>query len=559
MRCVLLMMLLTSLWCPVVQAGDLILKNGNIITLDGEKRVESLVIKDGRIVASGTNEAMAAHQNSKTHIIDLKGATAIPGFTDGHAHFVGIGMAAMNLRLLTIPNWETAINMVAQAVKETPKGDWIQGRGWHQDKWDTTPPGSVEGYPNHKALSAVSPDHPVVLTHASGHALFANQKAMALAGVTAKTADPDGGKIVRDAQGNPIGVFEENAMKLIRDQLKAAEASMTKAQKRARTVKAIELAQKECLEKGLTSFHDAGSTFEQLDIFKDLAEKGDLHLRLWVMAGAKNEELAAKLGQYRWKNLGDHMLTLGGIKRYIDGALGSRGAWLLEEYSDLSNHFGQKVMSLEDLATTAKLAKQYDLQLCTHAIGDRGNREVLDLYKKLLDGKERRWRIEHAQHLHPEDIPRFAKLGVIASMQGVHCTSDAPFVPKRLGDKRAKEGAYMWQALRQSGAVVTNGTDAPVEDVAPLASYYSMVSRKGKSGAVFYGEQALSRMEALRAYTLSNAYAAFQEKDKGSLEVGKLGDITVLSHDITKVETDAIPNTTVLYTIVGGKVRYQRE
>lgn len=558
MRSFYSMILSICLFSPLCFATDLIIKNGNIITLKGEERVKAMAVKDGRIIAVGSEKDMETHKTTKTKILDLKGATAIPGFIDGHAHFVGIGNTAMNLRLMTIPNWDHAIEMVAKAAQDTPKGSWIQGRGWHQDKWNKVPPGSVEGYPVHKRLSAVSPDHPVILTHASGHALFANAKAMELAGVDANTPDPSGGKIVRDSQGNPIGVFEENAMGLIRAELRRAESTMTTAQKRARTVKAIKLAQEECLSKGLTSFHDAGSTFNQLDIFKDLAEKDELHLRLWVMAGEDNASLAKNLENYRWKNLSNHMLTLGGIKRYMDGALGSRGAWLLKEYSDLPNHFGQKVISLETLEETARIAKKFDLQLCTHAIGDKGNRVVLDMYEKVLKGDDRRWRIEHAQHVDPEDIPRFAKLGVIASMQGVHCTSDAPFVPKRLGDKRAEEGAYMWKALLESGAVVTNGTDAPVEDVSPIATYYSMVSRKGKSGNTFYPKQALSRMEALRASTLSNAYASFQEKDKGSLEVGKLADLTVLSQDITKIATDDIPKTQVLKTIVGGKIRYQR-
>ena len=281
---------------------------------------------------------------------------------------------------------------------------------------------------------------------------------------------------------------------------------------------------------------------------------------LWVMIRASNQELERNLRDYRMVNVGDHSLTVRAVKRSIDGALGSRGAWLLEPYADEPASSGLETATVASVTRMAQLGLRHGYQVCVHAIGDRANREVLDIYEKVWgaqrDGRAMRWRIEHAQHIHRDDIPRFGKLGVIASMQGVHCTSDAPYVLPRLGEQRAAEGAYVWQSLLRSGAVVTNGTDAPVEDVDPIASYYASVTRKGKSGVAFYPDQAMSRMEALRSYTIACAYAAFEEDLKGSLTPGKLADLVVLSKDILTVPEEEILSTEVLYTIVGGEVVY---
>jgi hypothetical protein len=275
-----------------------------------------------------------------------------------------------------------------------------------------------------------------------------------------------------------------------------------------------------------------------------------------------NQALAANLAKYRTIDYKQGFLTVRGIKKSIDGALGSRGAWLLEPYSDKPGDTGRNTTPVEEIREAAKLAIQHGYQMCVHAIGDRGNRETLNIfeeaYKANPDKKDLRWRVEHSQHLHPSDIPRFGKLGVIASMEGVHCTSDAPYVLARLGPKRAEEGAYVWQKLMKSGAVVTNGTDAPVEDVDPIASYYATVSRKLKDGKVFYPDQRMSRMEALRSYTINGAFAVFEESSKGSLKAGKYADVVVLSKDIMTVPEDQIPTAQVMYTIVGGKVRYKR-
>jgi hypothetical protein len=322
------------------------------------------------------------------------------------------------------------------------------------------------------------------------------------------------------------------------------------------------LASEECLSKGITSFHDAGSASQTIDLYRKLLNEGKLGVRLWVMISGTNERLAEELPKYRIINEADKHLTVRAIKKLIDGALGPHGAWLLEPYEDMPESAGLNTSSIEDITETARLAIENDFQLCVHAIGDRANRETLNIYEEAFkahpEKTDTRWRIEHSQHLHRDDIPRFGELGVIAAMQGIHCTSDAPYVLERLGEKRAEEGAYVWQKLMQSGAVVTNGTDAPVEDVDPIASYYSTVSRKLDDGTIFYPDQRMSRLEALRSYTLNNAHAAFEEDIKGSLTPGKLGDITVLSKDIMTIPEDEIPTTEVLYTIVGGKVMYRK-
>jgi predicted amidohydrolase YtcJ len=421
----------------------------------------------------------------------------------------------------------------------------------------------VEGFPTHASLSRISPDNPVFLSHASGHASFANARAMELAGVTRSTPDPPGGEILHDARGNPIGVFRETASGLIRRAQAHAQSERTREQILAEDRREIELAAQECLSKGITSFHDAGSSFETIDLLKEFVDEGKLGLRLWVMVRAGNEELQQRLSQYRILNYGDKRLTVRAIKVLMDGALGPRGAWLIDPYEDLSSSTGLNTTPVDTIRETARIAIENDFQLCVHCIGDRANRETLDLFEEAFqaypDKRNLRWRIEHAQHLHPDDIPRFGSLGVIAAMQGIHCTSDAPYVLARLGEKRAQEGAYVWQKLMHSGAVICNGTDAPVEDVDPIASYYSTVSRVLKDGSVFYPDQRMTRLEALRSYTYNAAFAAFEEDIKGSLAVGKLADITVLSKDIMTIPEQEIPSAKVVYTIVGGRIMYEQE
>lgn len=546
------------------EPADLILRNGKIVTLeDDQPVVEAIATKGNKILALGSTESVQKHLGPETHVIDLQGKLVVPGFIEGHGHFMGLGRSKMMLDLTQAKSWQEIVDMVAEAVKQVRPGQWILGRGWHQEKWERRPRPSVEGLPVHTALSRVSPENPVYLTHASGHAAFANAMAMRLAGIDRNTPDPEGGEIVRDRRGNPTGMLREKAQRLVARAIEQYRAGRSAEEREAEWRKIVELAGREALSKGVTSFHDAGASFETIDFFKKLADEGKLPLRLYVMVRYQsNEEMEKKLPQYRLIGYGNHFLTVRSIKRQIDGALGSHGAWLLEPYADMPTSTGLVLEPPEDIQRTCELAIQYGFQVNTHAIGDRANREVLNIYEKVFsanpDKKDLRWRIEHAQHLHPDDIPRFAQLGVIASMQGIHCTSDAPWVIKRLGEKRAREGAYVWRALWDSGAVVTNGTDAPVEDINPILSYYATVTRRTADGTAFFPEQALSREEALKSYTLNNAYAAFEENLKGSLAPGKLADMVVLSHDILTIPAEEIPKTTVLYTILGGKIVYQK-
>jgi predicted amidohydrolase YtcJ len=546
---------------PQAQPATLVLVNGKVVTVDANPaEAQALAVRGDRIVAVGSTADIKRLIGTGTEVIDLKGQLAIPGFIEGHGHFTGVGEAQLNLNLMKVQSWDEIVAMVEQAAKAAKPGQWIYGRGWHQEKWTKKPEPNVEGFPTHESLSRVSPNNPVLLTHASGHASFANAKAMELSGVTGKTANPDGGDFLKDASGNPTGLFRETASRLIRRG--SGEPRRTDDEERARARRILELASQEAVSKGITSFQDAGSSFGDVDLMKQMVDEGKMNVRLWVMLRVGNEALAANLAKYRTIDYGSGFLTVRGIKKSIDGALGPRGAWLLEPYSDKPGDTGRNTTTVEDIRETAKLAMQHGYQLCVHAIGDRANRETLNIFEEAFkanpDKKDVRWRVEHAQHLHPSDIPRFGALGVIASMQGVHCTSDAPYVPARLGDTRAAEGAYVWQKLMKSGATISNGTDAPVEDVDPIASYYATVSRKLSDGRVFYPDQRMSRLEALRSYTINGAFAAFEEKSKGSLTPGKYADIVVLSKDILTVPESEIPTAKVSYTIVGGKVRFKQ-
>lgn len=537
------------------RTADVVLTGGRVVTVDGKgTEAEAIAMRDGRILALGTEAEILRLAGDRTRVIDLDGRLAIPGFIEGHAHFLGVGDSAMQLDLRTAETWDDIVAMVGEATKGLPPGTLIRGRGWHQEKWATAPTDAVEGLPRHDALSAASPEHPVILVHASGHATFANALAMKLAGIGAETKNPEGGEIVRASDGSAIGAMRETASSLLGVVYRRAKP------RDPREMAALAVA--ECLRKGVTSFQDAGSSFEDVALLRGMVDDGTLDVRLWLMLREPAGELREQLPKLMVKGYGSDHLTVGGIKRSIDGALGSHGAWLLEPYADLQTTAGLNTVPIDDVEECAKIALEHGLQLCVHAIGDRANREVLDIYEAAFgdDPKRRelRWRIEHAQHMHPDDVPRFAALGVIPAMQGIHCTSDAPWVLRRLGPERAESGAYLWRALLDSGAVVTNGTDAPVEDLDPIASYYATVTRRLADGTTFFPKQCMTRLEALRSYTLSNAYAAFEEDLKGSLELGKLADMVVLSKDILTCPEDEIRSTVVDVTIVGGEVLYER-
>jgi len=546
---------------PRVEPASLVVTNARVVTVDeAMAEAQAVAVRGDRIVELGTRDAIQRYVGPSTEVIDAGGRLVIPGLIESHGHFTGVGDAQLVLKLATAKTWDDILAMVENAAKTAKPGQWIYGRGWHQEKWTAPPTPNVEGFPTEASLSRVSPNNPVLLTHASGHASFANALAMKLSGISATTRSPEGGEILKDAKGNPTGLLRETAARLIKPGL--GEPEPTAEERRARDDRVLQLAAEESLSKGITSFQDAGSSFETVDRMRAMADEGKLGVRLWVMIRATIEQYSQKLAQYKTVDHASGFLTVRGIKQSIDGALGSRGAWLLEPYSDKADSTGLNTTPVDDIRAVAKLAVQHGYQLCVHAIGDRANRETLNIFAEAFkanpDKKDLRWRVEHAQHLNPSDIRRFGALGVIASMQGVHCTSDAPYVLARLGPKRAEEGAYVWQKLMKSGAVVTNGTDAPVEDVDPIASYYASVSRRLKDGSVFYPDQRMSRMEALRSYTINGAFAAFEENSKGSLKVGKYADMVILSKDIMTIPEDEIPSAQVLYTIVGGKVRYKR-
>jgi predicted amidohydrolase YtcJ len=485
----------------------------------------------------------------------------VPGLIEGHGHFLGLGQSRMVIDLMDTTSWEQIVALVGAAVAHAQPGEWILGRGWHQEKWTTMPQPNVEGFPVHDALSRVSPDNPVLLEHASGHASYVNARAMQEAGITASTPNPPGGEVLKDRSGQPIGVLRETASDLAERAMAAWTARKTPEARAADARRQIDLAVQASLEKGITSFQDAGESFAALDLLKRAADDGALGVRLWVMVRDSNENIAAKLPAYKVVGAANQHLTIAAIKKTIDGALGSRGAWLLEPYSDMPSSRGLNTAPVPEVQELAAIAAASGVQLAVHAIGDRANRETLDLFEATFTAnpgvRDWRWRIEHAQHLDPADIPRFGQLGVIASMQGIHATSDAPYVPARLGQARSEEGAYVWQKLMRSGAVVSNGTDVPVERIDPMPNLHATITRKTKDGTVFFPDQRMSRTEALKSYTWNAAYAAKEETIKGSLAVGKLADVTVLSQNILTVPEDDIPATQVVYTIVGGAVKYR--
>jgi predicted amidohydrolase YtcJ len=546
------------------EPADLVLRNGQIVTVDeAMPEAEAVAIRGHTIVAVGTNAEIARFVGRSTQVIDLDGRLAIPGFIEGHGHFMGVGQAKMNLDLMNVRNWDEVVQMVAAAAADAPRDAWIVGRGWHQEKWDQAPQPNVQGIPLHASLDSVSPNNPVLLTHASGHMSFANRRALELAGIDRSTPDPAGGEILRDAQGNATGLLRQNAQGLATRARATAEGGRSEADREAEMRRAVQLAGQEALSKGVTSFHDAGASYSMVDFFRQLESENALPLRLYVMIRDGLENHERHMANYFKPLEGDNgFLVVRSIKVAIDGALGSHGAWLLQPYADRAGHVGFSTTPVDQVARVAELAIANGFQLNIHAIGDRGNREVLDIYERTFaahpDRSDLRWRIEHAQHLNPADIPRFGQLGVIASMQGIHATSDAPWIHPRLGEERARHGAYVWRSLLDSGAVIANGTDAPVEDIDPIASFYASVSRRTARGDVFYGEQRMTRQEALRSYTLANAFAAFEEHVKGSITPGKLADIVVLSTNIMTVPEEEIPTARVDYTILGGRVVHQR-
>lgn len=549
---------------PPLPQADMVLRNGVIETLDPlQPEVAALAIRGSRIEAMGSNEAISHYIGANTKVVDLHGAFVTPGFIEGHGHLVETGESLIELNVGKAPDWDAIVAMVKAAVAKAKPGEWIVGAGWQQSKWHRVPQPNVDGLPMPMSLDAVSPNNPVMLDHASGHAVYVNAAALKLAGINSKTPDPPGGSIVHDAQGNPIGMLRDTAMDPVEEAYNRDVAGLPSQTVEAQHEAALKASVENEISNGITTFVDMGEDFKTVDWLKQQATKG-LPLRLYVNINDESvSELDQHLAQYRIVGYANDHFTVRGVGEILsDGALGTRSAWFLEPYSDAPDVTGKNVTAMDSIRQIAEIAARDGFQLSVHAIGDRANRETLDVFQQIFTqdpaAHALRWRIEHAQHLSPADIPRFAQLGVIASMQSIHACSDAPFVSPRLGEQRAREGAYMWQSLIESGAIVLDGTDTPVEDTNPIANFYCGVTRREGNGSYFYPKQAKTRMQELRSYTWNNAYAIFEERELGSLAPGKLADLDVFSGDLLTMPVGQILRTRVLYTIVGGEIVYQR-
>ncbi len=544
--------------------ASLIIYGGTIYTVDSTKTtVEAVATKNNKILFSGSFKEAETYKNQQTKLIDLKGKTMTPGLIEGHGHFMGLGYNELRLNLLKTNSYQAIIDAVAERVKTAKPGEWITGRGWHQSKWDSMPKDLIKGFQTHHRLSEISPNNPVYLSHASGHAAFANAKAMEMAGLELLSLEGinkfevKGGEVILDEFNRPTGIFNERAQTLISKHIPKNTPETDN--------QAFNLAVEACSKNGITSFHDAGIDRETISLYTTMKSNQKMGIRIYAMLTGWDKEL---LNEWYKKGIQidpDHLFTIRSVKLNCDGALGSRGAWLLESYTDQPNHFGHETLPMNFVKETALSGLKNGFQVCAHAIGDRANREILDRYEAALEentmlDSDHRFRIEHAQHLHPDDIPRFAQLNVIPAMQAVHMSSDRTWAIDRLGEKRIKEGAYMWQDLLKSGVPIVNGTDVPVEPINPIASFYASVSRKTLGGfpeGGFEPEQKMTRAQALKSYTLDAAFGAFEEDIKGSITKGKLADFTIYNQDLMTVKEQDILKTKIAMTIFNGEIVYE--
>jgi predicted amidohydrolase YtcJ len=531
-------------------SADLIVTNARIYTVDDARPLASaLTVRDGRIQFVGSEREALALRGPATQVVDGKGQTIVPGIVDAHAHLLGLGFTLSDVQLFDTRSYDQVVQKVVARLNGAPAGRWIRGRGWDQNKWGDT------RFPTHEALSRISPNNPVVLTRVDGHAILANAVAMRAAGVTAATQDPSGGRIERFPNGEPTGVFVDNAKALVERVIPAA----TKAEIREATLAAIRESQK----YGLVGVHDAGEPMNVIDVFEEMAKAGEFGLRTYVMVGDDSAAVAHYFARGPQSALYDGRIWIRAIKLYSDGALGSRGAALLDPYTDDPKNSGLLLSAPAHIQDVATRGLRAGFQINTHAIGDRGNRVVLDAYEAALNAvptADHRFRIEHAQVLNFADIPRFAKLGVIPSMQAVHQTSDMNWVPKRIGYERSL-GAYAWRSLLNTGVIIPNGSDMPVERVNPLYSFHAAVARADDNDwppGGWLPNEKMTREEALKSLTIWPAVAAFQEQLMGSLTPGKYADFVILDQDIMRVRDDQILKTGVIATYLGGKAVYQR-
>ncbi len=524
------------------QTADLAVINATIYTVDqAQPAASALAVRNGRFLAVGND--VSVHISPRTKTIDVNGATVVPGFIDSHAHMAGLGESLEILDLRSAESAAEVVEQVKRAAARIPVGEWIRGRGWDHTRW----PG--RRFPNADRLSAASPGHPVYLTRVDGHAAWTNREALELAGVTAATKDPPGGKIHRDAAGEPTGILIDRAQGLVTEKIPPP----TRDQVREHLARAAAT----CARLGLTGVHDAGVGRTVLEGYRELIAGGLLPARIYAMIGGTGELWRDYLG--KGPEIGDY-LTVRSIKLMSDGALGSRGAAMKAPYSDDDDNRGLLILSGGQVEDVAREALEHGFQVNTHAIGDRANRMVLDAYGAVLGGlNDRRFRIEHAQIVDPADFELFRRYSIIPSMQATHATSDMRWVASRIGEERIA-GAYAWRGFLDLGLRIANGSDFPVEDANPLWGFHASITRQDRDGEPAGGwtpEQRMTREEALKSWTLDGAWAAFEEHSKGSITAGKLADFIVLSDDIMKIPAAGIPDARVMMTVVGGKIVYE--
>ena len=551
----LLLFSLTPSAPPAAQIADLVLINGNVYTVNEKQpNAEAIAVKGDRIVFVGSNADAKKYEGKMTRVVDLHGATVVPGMTDAHYHFIGVGHREMNLNLEGLTNLEDFLAKVKARVDKTKPGEWVTGRGWIETFWK--PP----VFPTRWDLDKISPNNPVFLTRADGHGAVANSAALKIGNVTKDTKDPFGGQVLRDKQtGEPTGMLLDNAQGFVSRNI----PSPTQAD----IEQAIILSNKRSIELGLTQVQDPGGSYRDVDLYKKLYGEGKLKLRIYKAVSGPGPEAQRLLREGPIIEAFDNRLNLRTIKVVSDGALGSRGAALLAPYNDSPDSKGFLRVKEEDLLPMLKEALQKGIQVQTHAIGDYANRFILDEYENALNAVPKdqrkiaqpRWRDEHSQIVNPVDIPRFAKLGIIPSMQASHAIGDLHFAPSRLGMERLN-GAYAWNSFLKSGVIVPGGSDAPVERGEPMIEFYAAVARKdirGFSGEGWHPEEKVTRHQALKMLTVWPAYAAFEENLRGSIEVGKLADLTVLSADIMNIPEMEILKTHCVMTVIGGEVVYE--
>ena len=531
---------------------DLIFHNARIYTVDARNSVaEAVAIAGDRIVKVGSDREIVALKGASTRIVDLRGSTVVPGLHDAHAHVVGLGASLQDVDLRGTRSYEEVVGRVRRRLVTARPGEWIIGRGWDQNDW------AEKDWPTHELLSAASPDNPVYLTRVDGHAGLANRKAMEAAALTRSTTDPGGGRIMRSANGEPTGILVDRAESLVTSRIPPVSREQLEDQ--------IQLADRELRKLGLTTVHDAGADGTTVDAYKRLIEAGKIKTRLYVMLGGSLRELARFFDQGPVTDFANHRMAVRAIKVYADGALGSRGAALLEPYADEPGTTGLLTTPPEDVYAQTLAAARAGFQVGIHAIGDRANRQVLDVFERVQGevpgARVLRMRVEHAQILDTAEIPRFARLGVIASMQPTHATSDMPWAPARIGKARVEEGAYVWRKLLDAGAVIASGSDFPVEEADPMLGFYAAVTRQDSAGNPRGGwmpRERMTREEALASFTRHAAFAGHSEALVGSIESGKLADLVVLSRDIMRVSAREILTTSVQQTIVGGEIVYEK-